>query len=58
LNVTHKLLAYADVNVLGENTDTIQKKTKALLDANKEVSKWHMPNGMPDMPFKISRTNR
>jgi hypothetical protein len=31
-------LAYAnDVNIVGENTDTIQKKTKALLDAIKEV---------------------
>jgi hypothetical protein len=34
----HKLLAYADdVNIVGENTDTIQRNTKALLDASKEV---------------------
>jgi hypothetical protein len=38
LNGTHQLLAYADeVNILGENIDSIQKKTKALLDAGKKV---------------------
>jgi hypothetical protein len=38
LNGAHKLLAYADdVNVLGENIDTIQKNTEGLLDAGKEV---------------------
>jgi hypothetical protein len=38
LNGTHQLLAYAnDVNILGENVDTIQKSTEALLDAGKEV---------------------
>jgi hypothetical protein len=38
LNGTHQLLAYADdVNVVGKSIDTIQKNTKALLDASKEV---------------------
>jgi hypothetical protein len=38
LNGTHQLMAYADdVNIVGENIDTIYRKTKALLDASKEV---------------------
>jgi hypothetical protein len=38
LNGTHQLLSYADDdNIVGENIDTIQRNTKALLDANKEV---------------------
>jgi hypothetical protein len=31
-------MAYADVNILGDNMDTIQKNTESLLDAGKEVS--------------------
>jgi hypothetical protein len=38
LNGTHQLLAYADVNLLGDNIDTIKKNTETLIDANKEVS--------------------
>jgi hypothetical protein len=38
LNRTHQLFAYGDyVNIVGENIDTIQKNTKSLLDASKEV---------------------
>jgi hypothetical protein len=38
LNGTHQLLAYADnVDMVGENIDTIKKNTEALLDTNKEV---------------------
>jgi hypothetical protein len=38
LNGTHQLLAYADdVNLLGDNIDTINKNAKILIDASKEV---------------------
>jgi hypothetical protein len=38
LNGTHQLLAYNDdVNLLGDNIDTIKKKTETLIDASKEV---------------------
>jgi hypothetical protein len=38
LNGTHQLLAYADdVNLLGDNIDTIYKNTETLIDASKEV---------------------
>jgi hypothetical protein len=38
LNVTHQLLAYADnVNLLGDNIDTIRKDTETLIDTSKEV---------------------
>jgi hypothetical protein len=38
LNGTHQLLAYADdVNLLGDNIDTVKKNTDILIDAIKEV---------------------
>jgi hypothetical protein len=38
LNGTHQLLAYAeDVNLLGDNTDTINRNTETLIGASKKV---------------------
>jgi hypothetical protein len=38
MNGTHQLMAYAnDVNLLGDNIDTIKKNTETLIDASKEV---------------------
>jgi hypothetical protein len=39
LNGTHQLLAYADdLNLLGDNIDTIKTNTETLIDPSKEVS--------------------
>jgi hypothetical protein len=38
LNGTHQLLTYADdVNLLGDNIDTIRKNIETLIDASKEI---------------------
>jgi hypothetical protein len=38
LNGTHQLLPYSDNdNLLGDNTDTINKNTETLIDAGKDV---------------------
>jgi hypothetical protein len=38
LNLTDQLLAYAnDVNLLGDNTDTINKNTETLINDSKKV---------------------
>jgi hypothetical protein len=38
LNETHQLLVYGDdVNLMGDNTDTIKKNTETLISASKEV---------------------
>jgi hypothetical protein len=37
LNGVHPLLAYADVNLLGDNIETIKKNRETLFDASKEV---------------------
>jgi hypothetical protein len=38
LNGTHQLLAYADdLNLLGDNIDTIKKNTESLIVASKEI---------------------
>jgi hypothetical protein len=37
LNGTHELQAYADVNLLRDNIDTIKNTTENLIDVSKEV---------------------
>jgi hypothetical protein len=34
---THQMLVYADVNLLGDNIDTVKKSTETLIDSSEEV---------------------
>jgi hypothetical protein len=57
LNGTNQLLAYADdINILGENTDTIQKNKEGLLDATKEVGLEVNPEKTKYMLMSCCRT--
>jgi hypothetical protein len=53
LNRTHRLLAYADdVNLLGDNIDTIKKNTETLIDASKEVG---LEINIEKIKYRLSR---
>jgi hypothetical protein len=39
-NRTHQLLVYADVNLLGDNMNTVKNNTEALIDVTKEKTKY------------------
>jgi hypothetical protein len=46
LNGTHQLLAYVDdVNLLGDNTNTVKKNTETLTDVIKHVPVYHQNAG-------------
>jgi hypothetical protein len=53
----HELLAYADdVNLLGNNMDTINKSTRTLIDASKDVG-LEVNIEKTRMPAKIGHKN-
>jgi hypothetical protein len=61
LNGTHQLLVYADdVNLLGDNIDTIKKNTETRIGASKEVgpevnaekTKYMLPVSSPECKAK------
>jgi hypothetical protein len=65
LNGTHQLLAYTDVNLLGDNIDNIKKNTEALIDASKEVgleinaekTKYMLAGSLPEYRSKSGHKN-
>jgi hypothetical protein len=57
LNEAYQLLAYAnDVNVVGENTDTVKEYTEALSDASKEVGLEVDPEKTKNMLMSRNKT--
>jgi hypothetical protein len=54
LNGTHQLLAHTDdVNLLGNNIDTIKKNTKTLIDASKEIG---LETNVEKTKYRVSET--
>jgi hypothetical protein len=55
LNGTHQLLAYAvDVNLLGDNIDTMKRNTETLIDASEEVGLEINQNAGQNRDIKIA----
>jgi hypothetical protein len=56
LNGTHQLLAYTgDVNLLGDNIDTVKKDTETLIDAGKEAGLEINIECRPKLGYKNSK---
>jgi hypothetical protein len=52
LNGTHQLLAYTDVNLLGDTKDTLKKNIETLIDASKEVG---LEINVENTKYRLSR---